>query len=144
MAFKPSEPDKGVTCLEVQDGVVIAPTFIGIFHSNDGGLSWHIQDTEADRSKINDCAFQLVYDKPTSWIITDPTNENIMIRFTRGNNIERSNDKGETWVIEYSIAVFQAKEEQTRLDLGAEKLLTIQYFNENEFISKKLSVLKDD
>ncbi|MCK4473667.1 hypothetical protein KAU40_00125 [Candidatus Parcubacteria bacterium] len=40
--------------------------------------------------------------------------------------------------------VFQAKEEQTKLDLGAKELLIVQDFDENEFISKKMSVLKEN
>ncbi len=99
IANTPTPPDLGVTCLYQEDRKIIAPSIEGVYESYDGGLTWHAN--EAEESSDVECRQWAYWDCCEMGILTDPDNEKIQYRFNPGKNIERSEDAGLTWKIEF-------------------------------------------
>ncbi len=72
-----------------------------VFSSTDGGLSWREEAATNYQLPTQGCTDQLVRQ------LTDPRNSTIQYRWQPGGPIERSQDSGSTWAIDYPLAEYQ-------------------------------------
>lgn len=102
VANTPAEPEKGITCLYIEGSTIEAPSRKGTFASQDGGLSWSrisYQDRQWDwcpEWDEWDCCFM------DTLVLEDQ--DEIQYRFTPGRSIERSEDGGNTWIVEFELS----------------------------------------
>jgi hypothetical protein len=102
------ERDAGIFCIQNNAQQLIILTGEAgsiIYTSYNGGLTWINPKTDwsyESSDKIKNCPWYPQLD--TSWQISDPQNTNIIYRFNRGQSIERSTDKGQTWTLDYDLS----------------------------------------
>ena len=85
-----AEPDYGITCLEIQEGRLIAGNnWYKYFESRDGGLSW--EEISVEEQYRCDPYNQ---DEIT---INAPDNDQLLFRAGEGNELEESHDGGKSW-----------------------------------------------
>jgi hypothetical protein len=101
IANSPVPPDLGITCLYQEDGKIIAPSYEELYESYDGGLTW-LANEEEERTDL-ECREWGYWDCCKIDILTDPDDEEIQYRFNPGESIERSEDGGLTWTIEFEL-----------------------------------------
>ncbi len=100
MADSPA-PNYGIACLTIEaDGLVGSGNFYQDYISHDGGLSWNTNTGNTRGSVI--CHM-------TAWQLTDPASSQIVYRFNPGISIDRSNDGGQTWRIEFDLSGEEAR-----------------------------------
>lgn len=101
IANQPPTYDYGITCLTEQNSALVAhaPQFTGRHDlrysglaaaSEDGGLTW--QSLTPSELRIEDCDVHT-----DQWLLADPSDNQIIYRFTPAGAIERSEDGGQSW-----------------------------------------------
>lgn len=87
-------PDYGITSVELSSDAAIARASYGAWRSTDGGLTW--AETSAQ-------GLSPLRDFGSSNIVTDTLNSNIQYRLKQKVSIERSDDGGKTWRVDYAL-----------------------------------------
>jgi hypothetical protein len=100
-------PPRGLYDLIQNDDGSISVIDIGgaEYISTDGGFSWHKNesyDTDTIQSSM------IAQDIP--WQISDPSDPDIIYRFTSDDTIERSGDGGLNWEVEFDLALTEAQQ----------------------------------
>ena len=90
MADSPAQ-DFGICDFKIAGSVITTRNFT----SQDGGLTWQGNS----EGYGNSCPDK----KESPWQLTDPSDEQILYRFTPGVSIERSGDGGQSWAKEIDL-----------------------------------------
>lgn len=88
-------PDYGISCLEIQDSTLLAQSAYTTFSSSDGGLTWVKTDRRIQKSYVEETS---VFD------FSDPNHPDIKYRVFPAKSIERSDDGGQNWKLDYSLS----------------------------------------
>jgi len=98
-------PEAGVTCLEVIDGRLYAFASYSAYRAESGGMVWEDASHELSPMMWNrdDCNPFTAASIEAVRQIQDPRDPSVIYRLTRGKAIERSQDGGQTWQIDFQL-----------------------------------------
>ncbi len=103
------ESDYGLFCLQNDSQKLVAWAGEGGYSSyvsNNSGLIWEYDKNNSGYTSYTQYQTCLdgIFKRGKSWKLSDPQNTNITYRFNRGQSIERSTDRGQTWSLEYDLS----------------------------------------
>jgi hypothetical protein len=93
-------PDYGVTEFQLSDDTIIARSVLGAWKSADGGVTWESTPTQGTKYPS---FFPTTRGNLRTAIITDTLNVNVFYRVVPTVSIERSDDGGKTWRVDFAI-----------------------------------------
>jgi hypothetical protein len=98
-------PETGITCLEVRDDGLHAYATYHIYRSETGGLTWQEARVETPGFHLaREGCSPFLNDIPLSFTVPHLLESAVVYRITRGEAVERSQDGGQTWQLEYQLA----------------------------------------
>jgi hypothetical protein len=98
-------PETGITCLEVVDEQIYAYSTHRGYRSEAGGFVWREAEAGVSFPALarHDCN-PFLGDIPSSFLKNHPTQPSTVYRVTRGESVERSQDGGQTWQVEFELS----------------------------------------
>lgn len=99
-----------ITCLYItDDGTLTAVAQRHEFQqwiSADGGLAWEYVDRQ---ETVPEQCSDMDAEQRSPWVFFDPNDRSVVYHFVPGEQIERSEDGGETWRVEYTLGLTNAQ-----------------------------------